>query len=157
MIGNRRLLAVLLSFALIAPVAAASGTHSDSLETGESDVYHVDDEKPTLGPCTQDIFWVRLVLTLEQPAPDTAVSLTLGEELPQSEPVDVATTENPTADVYAQLGGCDREATAVVTGLQAPSGVSYTLETEYAEPGPHLDSRLGDAIDSIEVGDNVLI
>lgn len=127
--SSLKILAPLLAASLLVPPVAASGSHRDGVATGESDVYHVEDEQPQF-VCPQDIFWVTLVLELDNPSPNAAVSLTVADRLPQSAPADVATASDPTAEVSVQLGGCNREATAVVTGLVAPGGESYTLTTE---------------------------
>jgi len=117
---------------VLAPVAGASGSHDDQTTTGETDVYHLGDEKPAF-ECPADFFDADLTLELQDPPKNAAVSLTVADTMPYEAPVDVATADDPIAEITVQLGGCNRAATAIVTGLVAPTAVDYTLTTESAD------------------------
>lgn len=107
-----------------------------------------------LEPCPMDIYWFTVTLTLLDASPGDAVSLSVDRlagpgpmdlselftssyEFDPSNPLpgtpnphrgtDVATYDDPVAQVVVQLGGCDRQETAIVTGLLVDGEVDYEL------------------------------
>ena len=90
--------------------------------------------------CPQYIAWYYVTLTLVDPSPGDMVAVTavgkpgtplLVEDLangnPSLYPTDIATYDDPVAQVPVQIGGCDPHPTVVVTGLLVEGEVTYEI------------------------------
>lgn len=102
-----------------------------------------------LEPCPQDIYTFTVRLELVDPSPGDVVALSvlgdawsLGESIggsmqigdpttfsPQvhTYPTEVATYDDPVADIQVTLGGCNRATTAIVSGVVVDGEASYRL------------------------------
>lgn len=141
------------ALALVPGAGAATGSGTSS--TGDVDTWGLDQFVPDTSPpncaawvgrvciaqyCPAIIGWRQVTLTLQDPSPVDRVALVvydagLGgpafQDLLQGDAfvtnADVATYDDPVAEVWAQVGGCDWKNTAAVVGLVVDGEVAYTI------------------------------
>ncbi len=136
--------AALLFLTALAPQASAA-THYGTSATGDVDVWGLPNPcvPSTKAPlnclvttCTDDIYTVVVTLRLLDPRPGDAVALSVVDDLPGTHPftptlypADVATYDDPVAQVAVGRGGCNQSTTVVVAGLLVQDEVRYELRS----------------------------
>ncbi len=119
---------VLLVVLALLAVGTTASTHRTS--TGQIDIHTWGDGSAdeALGFCPDDVFFVTATLRLLHPSPVDQVMLTV--DRPGPAPAGIANAASPLTSATVQLGGCDRQFNAIVTGLLVAKPTSYALTFE---------------------------